>query len=248
MKAVLKRTLLGVTRTHLRTDSRPLSRLLENGLATVFDGADAEAHRVVLEDTLHDLGAAGSAAAIGLERLRPLLHATPYKYPLHGERWHAAAGGWSFRLGSRLAASHNIAFDILTLRQDGQIPPHAHEGTVSGMLVVEGEVGIKTFDLGAPLPDGAVLESRLDGRFGPGGVSTSSDRHHNVHWIKGIAPISLVFRYSLTGLRAAPVASGAAEPRHYILPTRVAGQPIMQGRWVGEAEAKAADYFASLAH
>jgi hypothetical protein len=112
------------------------------------------------------------------------------------------------------------------------------------MLVLEGEVGMRTFDVLNPTADGAELLPRLDGLYGPGGVSTSSDQHHNLHWIKGVAPFSLIFRYSLTGLGQSagdPVDDG--EPRHYILPQRNEDGGVTSGVWVDEATAKASHYW-----
>lgn len=241
MKAAIKRQLVSVVRASLRPDRRPLPRLLESGFATCFDGADPEVHRRMLEDAFLELGAAGASDALGLTALYPRLESVKYKYALFGGRWTASAGGWAFRLGSRLAAAHNLQFDVLVLRHGTQIPPHAHEGTVSGMLVLHGEVGIRTFDVLSRSDEGATLRPGFDGSFGPGGVSTSSDGHHNLHWISGQAPLSLVFRYSLTGLEHGhSVDAEAGEPRHYCLPIADAAGKLTIGRWVDQADAQAA--------
>lgn len=243
MKAALKRVVISGVRQALRRDARPLPRLLESGFATISGRTDPEANRRILEGAFSELSGAGAAAAIGLEQLRPVLVATKYKYPLFGNRWSGSAGGQAFRLGSRLASTQSLHFDVLVLREGEQIPPHAHDGTVSGMLVVEGSVGFRTFDVLDRSSDGATLRPGLDGIFGPGGVSTSSDAHHNLHWIKGFAPLSLIFRYSLAGLVGeGKKESGPVEARHYCLPIRDASGTANFGRWVDQAEAKAATF------
>lgn len=243
MRQQLRKAVVGIVRGRLRRDERDLPVLLESGLALKLEAGDAEAHRSVLERVFGSLGARGAASAVDLDRNGDRFRSMRYKYALFGDRWAPAAGGTSFRLGSRLASSHGIKFDVLVLREGAQIPPHAHEGTVSGMLVMEGEVGFRTFDVIEHTPSGPLLRSGLDGRYGPGGVSTSSDNHHNLHWIKGLSPVSLLFRYSLTGLvpEHAPAAS-AEEPRHYCIPRRALSANEWQGEWVSEADAKAASF------
>src|SRR5690606_24418247 len=194
-RSILAAKLLSLSPPMLRTDRRPVPRLLEAGLAVKLDGENGEALRSRLDSTFESLGADGAAAMIDLHRIRPLLERTEYKYSLFGNKWPEDAGGATFRIASRLATGRGITFDVLVLRSGGSIAPHIHDGTVSGMLVVDGEVGFQTYDVVESSGSGAILKPGLAGKYGPGGVSTSSTLHHNLHWIHGFAPISYVPRF-----------------------------------------------------
>jgi|SRR5690554_3465137 len=227
----------------LRGDRRPLPRLLEAGLAVKLDAADSEGLRSRLESTFASLGAAGGAEVVDLHRLRPLLESTAYKYGLCGSRWPGHAGGAAFRLGSRLAAGCGITFDILVLRAGDAIAPHAHDRTVSGMLVVDGEVGFRTYDVVGSDGDDAVLAPGMAARCGPGGVSTSSAMHHNLHWIHGFAPVSCILRFTVTNIGGfRPESQGRSAARRYCIPSGRLPGGLVRGVWSDEAAAKATPF------
>jgi len=227
----------------LRSDRRPLPRLLEAGLAVKLDGENGEALRSRLDSTCESLGADGAAATIGLRRSRPLLERTACKYSLYGNKWPEDAGGATFRIASRLATGRGITFDVLVLRSGGSIAPHIHDGTVSGMLVVDGEVGFQTYDVVESSGSGAILKPGLAGKYGPGGVSTSSTLHHNLHWIHGFAPISYVLRFTVTnigGTRSESAARSGA--RQYCIPRGNLPGGLVRGHWSSADEAIATPF------
>lgn len=239
----LGNVVLACMRPMLRADGRPLPRLLEAGLFAKLDGGDEEALRSRLEAVFTTLGADGGAEATGLHRVRARLEQTTYKYGLLGSSWPPAAGGLAFRIASRLAAGRGITFDILVLRSGEAIAPHAHEGTVSGMLVVEGEVGFRTYDVTGASGEDAVLKPGLAGKYGPGGVSTSSTAHHNLHWIHGFAPVNYILRFTVTNLAGArPESKARSMSRLYCVPGEALPEGFVRGRWSTEREAKATPF------
>ncbi|TWT19944.1 hypothetical protein FQY83_09250 [Luteimonas marina] len=243
LRRALADRLLDGTRASLRRDRRALPRLLEDGLAVKLDGADDEALRRRLEATFLSLGGDGAAAVVGLPHIGPLLERIDYKYALFGNRWADQAGGFNFRLASRLAAGRGITFDILVLRAGEAIAPHAHENTVSGMLVVEGEVGFRTYDVVESNAERAILKPGLAGRYGPGGVSTSSTGHHNLHWIHGFASINYILRFTVTNIGGSLNESKArSAARHYCIPGESHREGLVPGRWVSAAEAKSTPF------
>ena len=234
---------LACMRPMLRADGRPLPCLLEAGLFAKLDGGDDEELRSRLEAVFTSLGADGGAEATGLHRVRARLAQTTYKYGLLGGSWPPGAGGLSFRIASRLAAGRGMTFDILVLRSGEAIAPHAHEGTVSGMLVVEGEVGFRTYDVTGASGEDALLKPGLAGKYGPGGLSTSSTAYHNLHWIHGFAPVNYIFRFTVTNLGEARAESAArSAARHYCVPGEVLPGGFVRGRWSTEREAKATPF------
>lgn len=243
LRRVLAEKTLSWSRRMLRGDRRPLPQLLAAGLAVKLDGADDEALRARLQSTFGSLGADGGAAMLDLHRVRPVLERTRYKYSLYGRKWPRQAGGAAFRLASRLAAGRGITFDILVLRAGDAIAPHAHDRTVSGMLVVEGEVGFRTYDLVGSDGDEAVLKPGMAAKCGPGGVSTSSTCHHNLHWIHGFAPVSYILRFTVTNIGASrPESQGRSAARNYCRPAGRLPGGLVRGVWCDEAAARATPF------
>lgn len=242
-RRILADKVLSWSRPMLRCDRRPLPQLLEAGLAVKLDGANDEALRSRLESTFASIGAEGGAAVVDLDRVRPVLEQTRYKHSLFGSNWSRQAGGSAFRLASRLAAGRGITFDILVLRAGDAIAPHAHEGTVSGMLVVDGEAGFRTYDVIGSDGDDAVLKPGMAGRYGPGGVSTSSTLHHNLHWIHGFAPVSYIFRFTVTNIGGSRTESQArSAARKYCIPAERLPDGLERGVWSDEAAARATPF------
>ena len=210
--------------TPLLSRSRaPLSRLL--GYAVVVkrrhgQGADRLKERIAA--AFHELAEADPAGALAFERHRHALSSGHgYKCTLHGKLWGRTAGDWVFRLATRLANRRGITFDILRLDGGAAIPPHAHCGVVSGMLVIEGDVGFRTYDTedvmsAAPL---VKVHPRQAERVGPGGVSTSSMAHENLHWIHAYTPEVFIFRFTVTDVdHGLGEGTGRATARVYLLP------------------------------
>lgn len=132
---------------------------------------------------------------------------------------------WARRFG--LLHHLGIRSDILILRQGEQVPPHGHYGVVSGFYVLEGEVAIRHFDRMKEAEAGVLVRKVLDLTLTPGGSTTNSEYHHNIHWVYGLAPESLLFRVSVTG-SPTPTFGGAGRQgsRVYVDPT---GQPDASG-------------------
>lgn len=228
----------------LTPERTTLARLLRRAIRVKLGHERAETLRESLEAAFVELGRDGAETArraVAVERHREQLALTPYKFTLHSDRWGADAGGAPFRLAARIAARDGITFDIIVLRHGDAIPPHAHLNTVSGMLVLEGEVGIRTFDVVAD-PHGSdevLLQPGLAGPMIPGDVSTLSDAHHNLHWVHGVAPVTLILRLTVTNIGdALTETAGRILAREYCLPREALADGRIRGEWVDRETAE----------
>jgi hypothetical protein len=107
---------------------------------------------------------------------------------------------WGRRFG--LLRRLGIRADLLILRQGEQIPPHGHYRVVSGFYVLEGEVAVRHYDRvreESNVAQRVLVRKVLDTILGPGGYTTNSEYHHNVHWLFGRAPVSYLYRMTVTG-------------------------------------------------
>ena len=221
----------------------PLSRLLGDAIAVKRrHGQGAETLKNRIAATFREMADADPAKTLAFDRHRHALSAGHgYKCTLHGKLWGKTAGDWAFRLATRLANRRGITFDILRLAEGAAIPPHAHCGVVSGMLVIEGDVGFRTYDT-EDVTSKALwvkVRPRQAERVGPGGVSTSSAAHENLHWIHAYTPEVFLFRFTVTDVdHGLGEGVGSAKARVYLLPD---GRPDPQGdvlaRRVDEATA-----------
>ena len=125
---------------------------------------------------------------------------------------------WARRFG--LLRRLGIRSDVLIVRAGEQIPPHGHSQVVSGFYVLEGQVAIRHYDRVEELPQHVVLRKAIDTTLDPGGYTTNSEYHHNIHWLLGLAPASYLFRFTVTDVPVRRFSS--AEPkgsRIYVDPT-----------------------------
>ncbi|HEX4609244.1 MAG TPA: hypothetical protein VH092_13665 [Urbifossiella sp.] len=175
-----------------------------------------------------------------------------YKVPVTG--WAGDSTGWRRRVspwGRRfgLLGRFGIRSDVLVLRRGGQVPPHGHHRVVSGFYVLDGEVAVRHYDRVRETGSGVVVRKVLDAVLGPGGFTTNSERHHNIHWLAGRAATSYLFRLTVAGTPVVPfgTAAGTSE-RVYLDPT---GPPdesgLITAPFVTEAVAKAIAFTASSA-
>jgi hypothetical protein len=145
---------------------------------------------------------------------------------------------WDRRFG--LLGRLGIRSDVLILRNGEQIPPHGHHRVVSGFYVLDGEVAVRHFDRVSPVPSGVRVRKVLDTVIGPGGYTTNSERHHNIHWLAGRAPTSYLFRVTVAGVpgRSFGEQVGTSE-RVYIDPTEPPDEAgLIVAPFVDEAAAK----------
>lgn len=224
----------------------PLERLLYRAIESKRRrGRDADALKSAIAGTFRAVGAERARVLTGFAGLRRrILRARGDKLTLFNKRWPAAVSSLRFRLASHLAVSRGITFDILHLPDGATIPPHGHNGVVSGMLVIEGEAGFRTYDVADALVPGqpARVVQRQVERCGPGGVSTSGE-NENLHWIRAYAGPLFLLRFTVSdlfkGLRSSVgEKAGRASSRLYLAPTgRSAGAGRIWAEPVDEAVA-----------
>lgn len=149
---------------------------------------------------------------------------------------------WGRRFG--MLGRLGVRSDVLILRQGEQIPPHGHHRVVSGFYVLDGRVAARNFDRVTETGDGVLVRKVLDTVLGPGGHTTNSEFHHNIHWLLGLAPVSYLFRITVTDVATATF--GKAQDGHervYVDPHGHADAAgLIAARYVSEAEARQVPY------
>ena len=123
---------------------------------------------------------------------------------------HSAKEGMIWR--RRLALLHHLGIrsDVLILREGEQIPPHGHYRIVSGFYVLDGQVGIRHYDRVREVGGNLLVRPALSKVLRPGGYTTNSEYHHNIHWLSGLASQSFLFRVTVSGT---PVQTFGGEDR-----------------------------------
>jgi hypothetical protein len=132
---------------------------------------------------------------------------------------------WRRRFG--LLRHLHVKCDILILRRDAQIPPHGHNRVVSGFYLLGGEVACRHYDRIREANGGLIVRQVLNAVHQPGGFTTNSEFFHNIHWLRGIAPASYLFRVTAAHTPT-PVFSKVTSTREriYVDPT---SEPNMDG-------------------
>lgn len=140
----------------------------------------------------------------------------------------------------RLLRHLGVRSDVLVLRAGGQVPPHGHSQVVSGFFVLQGEVGIRHYDRVQEFPDHVLLRKVIDTSMGPGGYTTNSEYHHNIHWLFGLAPASYLFRFTVTDVPVRRFNSTAhSNTRDYVDPTIAPdASGLIPAPYITESEAK----------
>lgn len=148
-----------------------------------------------------------------------------YKSPVIRLRSDPPERGWRRRYtpwGRRysLLGRIGISVDVMILRQGITIPPHGHHQVVSGFYVLEGAVAVRHYDRMEDLGTSVRVRKTIDTVMRPGGYTTNSEFHDNIHWLQGIADASYLFRLNVKNTPATSfgMARGDSE-RIYVDPT-----------------------------
>lgn len=222
--------------------NRPLVQAYRSATQLRVTGEAPERFRDELAGLLAGFSLEDAHAAVNYPLVRALLsQGTAYKYALFGDRWGKAAGNAAFRWLTRLAAASDITTDVMRLAAGFQIPPHAHLGVVSAMYLLDGAARVRTWDtLGDPAAESVPLRPQLDAELTAGQHTNSSEAHHNLHWLTGVAPLSLVLRFTISDVRSAKGERfGREGARCYLDPTATpdAATGLVPGRRISMEEA-----------
>jgi hypothetical protein len=227
-------------------DSHPFNRLWGRAALLQFGKISDEDFRRDLDQFYSQLDAAACKQDINFTgKVEALSRNGGYKTDvlgLRGDTSSAATRPWFDMWGRRFGLLRHLGVrsDVLAIRADGQVPPHGHSQVVSGFFVMEGEVGIRHYDRVEEFSNYVLLRKVIDTTMGPGGYTTNSEYHHNIHWLIGVAPISYLFRFTVTGVPVRPFSSSAhSHTRDYVDPTVApAASGLIPAPYVTEAEAK----------
>jgi len=188
----------------LLNDLRPFNRLLGRAALLQFRRIDEEKFRQDLDAFYAQLDAESCKGEIDLAaKASQLNRPGGYKTDIVGlasdssdDPDRSRFDFWARRFG--LLRHLGIRSDVLIVRAGEQIPPHGHSQVVSGFYVLEGEVAIRHYDRVQEFPSYVLLRRVIDTVLGPGGYTTNSEYHHNIHWLLGLAPVSYLFRFTVT--------------------------------------------------
>jgi hypothetical protein len=225
-KPQVVRLLVRLQLPRLLHHANPFNRLLGRAALLQFGRITDETFREELDAFYAQMDAGACKRDIDLagkaERLqRPGGYKTDI-LGLEGDSSGAPSPGrfdlWARRF--RLLRHLGIRSDVLIVRAGQQIPPHGHARVVSGFYVMEGKVAIRHYDRVQEFPEHVLLRKVIDTELGPGGYTTNSEYHHNIHWLLGMAPVSYLFRFTVTDVPVRPFSASDREgSRIYVDPT-----------------------------
>lgn len=253
---VKKRAAKILIRTQLRRllhDTHPFNRLLGRAALLQFGEISDEDFRLDLDQFYSKLDPESCQQDIDLNGKAELLRRSGgYKtdvLDLTGDRGVARKSRfnlWSRRFG--LLRHLGIRSDVLIVRAGGQVPPHGHSQVVSGFFVLQGEVAIRHYDRVQEFSDHVLLRKVIDTAIGPGSYTTNSEYHHNIHWLIGLAPVSYLFRFTVTDVPVRRFSSAAhSHTRDYVDPTVAPdASGLIPAPYITEAEAKQVKFIREL--
>jgi hypothetical protein len=244
---------------------RPISKQLLRGMLPRLDGSAAALDRLLGQAVRLQLGAVGDedfrhaleafydgadpqqlARAVRFDELRSRLD-RPKGYKAAITRlaedqacrgWHGRLSPWHRRFG--LLQHLAVRCDVLILREGEQVPPHGHHRVVSGFYLLEGCVACRHYDRVREAEGRLVVRQTFDAILESGGHTTNSEYHHNIHWLRGLAPASYLFR--VTVANTPTVAFGGEKSTHervYVDPTGPAdAEGLIWASYVTEEAAK----------
>lgn len=179
--------------------------------------------------------------AIDYDRMRAKVVASGYKVDLldyhdnDSTIWNSI-GVWERKLV--LMRRLNIRMDLLYLRQGDSIPPHAHRGVLSGFMLLEGKVAIRHYHVENYLDDSLDIRKTLDMTLDEGGYTVNSEQQDNIHWLKGLAEESILFRFNQTDLPSDLPDYDHLAGRLYVDPAHVGTDSVTNVHFIDEKTAK----------
>ena len=246
---VKKRAASLLIRTQLRRllhDPHPFNRLWGRAALLQFGKISDEDFRRDLDVFYSQLDADSCKQEIDLAgKVDRLNRSGGYKTDVLGLRSDSSGDArrpwwdvWGRRFG--LLRHLGVRSDVLAVRASGQVPPHGHSQVVSGFFVLAGEVGIRHYDRVQEFPEHVLLRKVIDTAIGPGGYTTNSEYHHNIHWLIGLAPVSYLFRFTVTDVPVRRFNSSAhSHTRDYVDPTVAPdASGLIPAPYITEAAAK----------
>jgi len=110
--------------------------------------------------------------------------------------------------------------DVIILRNGEYIPPHGHKRMISGFFVLDGSIGVRHYDLVNKDSDSMVIRKTVDSVYSKNEYTSNSDLSDNVHWLKGVAKESFLYRVSIIDKQKEDGKGNmGAKERIYINPT-----------------------------
>jgi hypothetical protein len=116
---------------------------------------------------------------------------------------------------------------------------------VSGFYLLEGQVAIRHYDRVEEFAQHVVVRKVIDATLDPGGYTTNSEFHHNIHWLLGLAPVSYLFRFTVTDVPVSRFSSAEREgSRIYVDPTAPPdASGLIPAPYITEEAAKRVKFF-----
>src|SRR5262245_30871208 len=236
MKNLLARVVLRWYLPRFRSDRHPFNRLLGRAIELQLGRLSEEAFRADLDHFYAGLDVDSIRRDLNLaDKVKRL--DVPGGYKVDVSQLHegdkdpgppSRLDFWGRRFG--LLRRLGVRSDVLILRRGERIPPHGHHRVVSGFFLLEGRVAIRHYDRIKDCGDTLLVRKSLDTDLGPGGFTTNSEFHQNIHWLQGLDERSYLFRVTVTDTPSHTFSPGnASNSRVYVDPT---GEPDESGQIV----------------
>lgn len=245
LKRRAARLLLRLQAPRMVRDPSPYNRIWGRAVLLQLGELDEEAFRRELDAFYAQLDPEECAATVNLAAKSTVLDrpggykadvvALAGHVPVHPGRFDL----WARRFG--LARQLSIRADVIIVRAGEQIPPHGHSQVVSGFYVLTGRVAVRHYDRVEERGDHVLLRKSIDAEMAAGGFTTNSEYHQNIHWLLGIAPVSYLFRFTVTDVPVKRFSGSAHDhSRAYVDPTGVPdASGLIHAPYVSEQGAKA---------
>jgi hypothetical protein len=198
----------------LRWSVRPwLDRIDEASRALSAGTLAPQAWQQAIESTLGAVELGDFLQALDFERL-----AAAARFPSEGEGMQRL---YFLEEGGRLQALAFRPF-LFTLKRGTAVVPHGHHNMATLHMVLQGRARVRHYDRIESTATHMLIRPAGDAETGPGGVTSISDEHHNIHWFDALSDRVLMFNVGVYQVRPGPFGE-----RDYVDP--LGGEPVGHG-------------------
>lgn len=239
--AQLKKILIRCLIPALAGSDDPLNRLLSVAAKAHLGKASEKVLLEALANYYASLDLETLKKAINYSEIRPKVKASGYKIALLAYQDAATnlwkkLGIWDRRLS--LLRLFKIRIDVLFLARGQVIPPHAHRGVLSGFLLLEGASAIRHYNVEQYNHDSVKIKLTVDKTLREGEFTVNSEQQDNIHWLKGVAEESILYRFNITDLKSELPDYTHLAGRLYVDPTSATKTNSAEALFLSEEDAK----------
>lgn len=245
MKFFIKNTLIKAMIPSLSSSHHGIDRLVAHA-ANVYLGRESQSSLLnELDEYYAGINIEELKSYINYDELLPLLRKKKYKVDILNYKSTAPALWniskiWDRRLS--LLRHFGIRFDLMILSDGEQIPPHAHQGVISGFIILEGRAAIRHFHVEEYLPNSVMARLSVDRILENGEYTVNSENKDNIHWLKSVGKETILFRFNITKLPSNLPSYENLQGRLYVDPSKVSSHKLQELVFINEQQAKRINY------